>query len=549
MAQPRQERPYWSQVLRSLREARGMTQDGWALQLGYGRATVRRWESGETVPSAHAEGKILDLCQERALFRRYTDGPLAGVRVTPDWLSDLLAEARLGNVERPSPTAPRPITTATTQYARSGDIAIAYQVFGSGPIDLVVTPGTVSHRELEWEHPGFTEFFERLASFARVIIFDKRGTGMSDRVEAGTLEERMDDIRAVMDAAGSHRAALFGVSEGGPMSILFAATYPERTRALLLYGAYACEWHPTEYPLGAPLPPLENRAERLRDVWGRPDSGFVNRYAPSVANDPAAHEWWARYLRISASPGAAIALITMNASIDVRHILPTIRVPTLVMHRRGDRAVEIEHGRYLAEHIPGARYVELEGIDHLPIYGDIESVTRETGAFLKDLEVDPDVESVLATVLTARVHSPAQDRQTPHDRSLETLLTIAHREISRLRGRKVSIGANHIVASFDGPSRAVRCARAIHEAASSFDLEARSGLHTGEVEVNNGNVSGVTLDVSAYVADKAGSGEILATSTVTDLIPGSGFQFTEQHSSQIPNAPGHLRLFSVLTGD
>jgi pimeloyl-ACP methyl ester carboxylesterase len=526
-----------------------MTQDGWALQLGYGRATVRRWESGETVPSAHAEGKILDLCRERALFRRYTDGPLAGVQVTPEWLSDLLAEARLGNVERLSPAPPRPLSPATTQYARSGDIAIAYQVFGSGPIDLVVTPGTVSHRELEWEHPGFTEFFERLASFARVIIFDKRGTGMSDRVEAGTLEERIDDIRAVMDAAGSHRAALFGVSEGGPMSILFAATYPERTRALLLYGAYACEWHPTEYPLGVPRPPLEDRAERLRNVWGRPDSGFVQIYAPSVANDPAAHEWWARYLRISASPGAAIALITMNASIDVRHFLPAIRVPTLIMHRRGDRAVEVEHGRYLAEHIPAARYVELEGIDHLPIYGDIESVTQETESFLRSLEVEPDVESVLATVLTTHVRPPAQDREPAGDQSLETILTIARREISRFRGRDVRIAANQIVASFDGPSRAVRCARAIHEAASSFDLDACSGLHTGEVEVHNGSLSGVALDISAHVAEKAGPGEILATSTVTDLIPGSGFAFTEHHSGEIPNAPGHLRLFSVVDGE
>jgi pimeloyl-ACP methyl ester carboxylesterase/transcriptional regulator with XRE-family HTH domain len=523
MAHSRSERPYWSQVLRALREARGMTQEGWARQIGYGRATVKRWESGETVPSADAESKIIALCHERALFRPFRDGPLSGVRVTPDWLSDLLVSARLEHARRQSSAVIDQVAVpgAVTRYAMSGDVAIAYQVFGEGPVDLVVTPGLISHRELEWEHPRFAEFLRQFAGIGRVAIFDKRGTGMSDRVPAGTMEERMDDIRSVMDAAGMDRAVLVGVSEGGPLSILFAATWPERTQALVLYGAFACEWHPDHHPFGKPLSPLEERVKRLRSNWGKNVESFLQMYAPSIANDPAEQDWWARYLQIGASPGAAVALISMNSEIDVRHVLPAIKVPTLILHRRGDRATDLEHGQYLARHIPGAHYVEMDGEDHLPMYGDLDRLIHEIRVFVDDVQTRSDVDSILTTVLTIEMSIPIARCAEEESILQDTFQSLAQESISNYRGEIVAQDRAVCVAHFDGPSRAVRCGCEIVGLTAAQGIDVRVALHTGEVQRSGRMVTGAPVTISREISGIANDGEVLISRTVNDLIAGS----------------------------
>lgn len=535
MAHSRVDRPYWSQVLRALREARGMTQDGWAMQIGYGRATVKRWEAGETVPSADAETKIISLCHERALFRPFRDGPLAGVRVTPEWLADLLASARLEHARQQSRpnSGQRSRDTPTTQYAMSGDVAIAYQVFGNGPVDLVLTPGMVSHRELEWEHAGFASFFEQFAAIGRVAIFDKRGTGMSDRVPAGTLEDRMDDIRAVMDAAGMERAVLVGISEGGPLSILFAATYPERTRALVLYGAFACEWDPEHDPPATPAAPPAEQVKRIRESWGQNTARFLQSYAPSVSEDPDEQRWWSRYLQYGASPGAAVALITMNAEIDVRHVLPAVRVPSLVLHRCGDRATDVEHGRYLGRQIPDARYVEMEGDDHLPMFGDTGRIVREVHQFIAGLQSRPEIDSVLTTVVAFHIELSGARCENEESILLQPMLEHAYREIKRSGGVIAGQTETGGIAYFDGPSRAVRCATEIVWYASSSDVDARAGVHTGEVQRQGSAISGLPVTISQRIADLAETGEVLASRTVADLVAGSGFTF-EEHEVHFP---------------
>jgi pimeloyl-ACP methyl ester carboxylesterase/transcriptional regulator with XRE-family HTH domain len=547
MAHSRSERPYWSQVLRSLREARGMTQDGWAMQIGYGRATVKRWEAGETVPSADAEAKIIGLCHERALFRPFKDGPLAGVRVTPEWVSDLLASARLENARVQSKPATRqsPLARTPTQYAMSGDVAIAYQVFGEGPVDLVVTPGLVSHRELEWEHPRFAEFLQHFARIGRVAIFDKRGTGMSDRVPAGTMEERMDDIRSVMDAAGMEQAVLVGVSEGGPLSILFAATYPERTQALVLYGAFACEWSSDLYPLGEPVPVPDEQIERIRATWGQNAQRFLMNYAPSVADDPAEQSWWARYLRTSASPGAAIALISMNSQIDVRHVLQSIHIPTLVLHREGDRATEVRHGRFLAQQIQGARYVEMAGDDHLPMYGDLDRLIGEIRTFVDDVHTRPEVDSVLTTVLTIDMEIPIARCASEESILLDTFQDLVQREIKRHRGEMIRYTETQRTAHFDGPSRAVQCACEVVAAAAMQGIDARAGLHTGEVQRCGDQITGSPIIISKEICDLAASGDVLLSRTVRDLIAGSRLAFEDRGDHELAPAADQLSIFRV----
>jgi len=541
-------RPYWSQALRALREARGITQAGWAAQLGYGRATVRRWEAGETVPSADAEAAIVELCRERGLFRRFSDGPLAGVQVNAEWIADLLASARLDGHERPDdPRQDRAVTPPPVRYALSGDVAIAYQVFGDGPVDLVVTPGAVSHREVEWEYPGAARFFSRLAEAARVIIFDKRGTGMSDRVAAGTLEERVDDIRAVMDAEGVEQVTLFGISEGGPMSILFAATYPERTRALILYGAFANDRRLDSSQPEPSREELQAQVERYRRDWGTKEFRFLELYGPSIAGDPEQREWWARYLRMSASPGAVVALGRMNAEIDVRHVLPSLHLPVLVLHRTGDLAVDIATGRHLAQLIPGARFIELPGDDHVPWIGDVDSITGVVADFITDIPEAPEVDRVLASILAVRVVDPSSYGLLP-DKSMALALSLIRRERTRYRGRELAPDGKAILISFDGPTRAVRCAAAILEAVRSSDLDAAFGIHTGEVELQENSTTGSAIDVSIDIAGLADPGEILVSRTVTDLIAGSQLVFVrhevENHSGPASQWP-LFRLESI----
>ena len=432
-----------------------------------------------------------------------------------------------------------------THYARSGDVHIAYQVVGDGPLDLVLVPGFISHVEGWWEEPLCARFVERLASFSRLILFDKRGTGLSDR-EFGvpTLEQRMDDVRAVQAAAGSERAAVLGISEGGPMSVLFAATYPERTAALVLYGTFAefRSWVPTREALEGILGYMD------RD-WGTGRS--LPHFAPSLAAEPRFRRWWARHERGGASPGAAMALMRMNSEIDVRHVLPAIRVPTLILHRTGDVTVDVEAGRYQAAHIHGARYVELPGTDHLPFVGDSEAILAEIEEFLTGVRPVAEPDRVLATVLFTDIVDSTRRAAALGDRRWRELLEAHHsatrRELGRHRGREVKSLGDGFLAAFDGPARAVRCAEAIAVAMRPLGLEVRAGLHTGECEVMGEDLGGLAVHIAARVAAQAGPGEVLVSSTVKDLVAGSGLQFEDRGTRALKGIPDEWRLFA-LTG-
>ena len=446
-------------------------------------------------------------------------------------------------IETSLPRAPE------TMYARSGDVNIAYQVVGDAPLDLVFVMGWVSHMEYFWREPRFARFLMRLASFSRLILFDKRGTGLSDRVpinQLPTLEQRMDDVRAVMDAVGSERAALCGVSEGGPMCSLFAATYPEKTLALVMIGTYAKRIRDAEYPWGPTQEQREHFFEVMRKQWGGPVG--IDERAPSAANDPAFRDWWATYLRMGASPGAAVALTQMNAEIDVRNVLPSIRVPSLVIHRADDHCLKVEEGRFVAERIPGAKFVEFPGNDHLPFIGDQDAILDEVEEFLTGVRHHVEPDTVLATVLVGRIVGVKEHVQRlGTNRWLELLRRLhAHitKEIEWFRGREIDIVENRILAIFDGPARAIRCASAITEYASRLGVETCTGLHTGECEIVDGQVQGVAAQMCVCVANEAEPGEVLVSSTVKDLVAGSGINF-ENRGTHMLSGCGEWRLFAV----
>ena len=435
-----------------------------------------------------------------------------------------------------------------TQYAKSGDLHIAYQVTGQGPLDLVWIPGFVSHLECMWEHPWPRRLLERLGSFSRLIRFDKRGTGLSDRVGSiPTLEQRMDDVRAVMDAAGSERAALFGISEGGPMSILFAATYPERTTALALYGSYARRSWAPDHPFGHTGEEWSRAIAAIEDTWG--DPAGIDVGAPGATEDVSYRQWWATFQRLAASPGAAVAVMEMNKEIDVRPVLPTIHVPALVLHRKGDRVVHVEQGRYLAAHIRGARLVELPGADHTPWVGDMDPISNEVEEFLTGRRHEVEVDRVLATVLFADVVGSTERAAALGDRKWRELLgeyyALARRELARFRGREVDTAGDGFFAAFDGPARAIRCAEAISAGVEPLGVRIRTGLHTGECEVIGDKVGGIAVHIGARVAGLAGPGEILVSGTVRDLVAGSGIRFEERGAHTLKGVPGEWRLFAV----
>lgn len=447
-----------------------------------------------------------------------------------------------------------------TMYARSGDVNIAYQVIGEAPIDLVFVMGWVSHLEYFWREPSFARFLLRLASFARLILFDKRGTGLSDRVplnELPTLEQRMDDVRAVMDAVGSERAALCGVSEGGPMCSLFAATYPEKTLALVMIGTYAKRIRDDDYPWAPTTEQRQHFFEEMRQQWGGP-VGLEER-APSVAGDPKFREWWATYLRMGASPGAALALTQMNAEIDVRQVLPSVHVPTLVIHRTGDQCLKVEEGRYVAERIPSAKYVELPGKDHLPFVGDQDAILDEVEEFLTGVRHRLERDTVLATVLFTQIvdsNEHASRLGNEHWYALlDRLREQVRKEIEWFRGREIDMVGDRPLAIFDGPARAIRCACAITEYATRLGLMMRAGLHTGECEMvgpgdvpSGVKVSGIAPLVGAQVANRAAAREVLVSSTVKDLVAGSGIQFADKGVHTLADVPGDWRLFAVERG-
>ena len=442
-----------------------------------------------------------------------------------------------------------------TRYARSGDVSIAYQVTGEGSFDLVHVPPFVSHVELAWQVPGMATFNQRLASFSRSIRFDKRGTGMSDRVTgAPTLETRMDDVRAVMDAVGSERAALLGVSEGGPLSILFAATYPERVWALVLAGSYARVLWAPDYPAGTREEDYRQYLERVERAWGTAEhaTGAAQHLAPSA--DDEGKRALATLLRQSASPGAAAALARMNMEIDVRHVLPAIRVPTLVLNRSGDSQGIVGGSRYLAEHVSGARHVELPGVDHAMFAGDVDSYLDEIERFVTEVweeraweEAEP--ERVLATVLfTDIVGSTARAVELGDSRWRELIQAhhgLIRRQLVRFRGTELDTAGDGFFASFDGPARAIRCATAISEGVRDLGIEVRAGLHTGECERIDRKVGGIAVNIGARVAAEAGAGEVLVSSTVKDLVAGSGIEFRDRGVAELKGVPGEWRLFAV----
>jgi pimeloyl-ACP methyl ester carboxylesterase/class 3 adenylate cyclase len=422
-------------------------------------------------------------------------------------------------------------------------------VLGDGPLDLVFVMGWITHLEYFWREPSFARFLRRLASFSRLILFDKRGTGLSDRVplsELPTLEQRMDDVRAVMEAVGSRRAALCGVSEGGPMCALFAATYPERTTALVMIGTYAKRIWAPDYPWAPTAEARQRFFELMEREWGGP-VGIAER-APSRAGDPAFRDWWATYLRMGASPGAAVALTRMNAEADVRHVLPTIRVPSLVIHRSGDACLKVEEGRYVAERIPGARFVELPGDDHLPFVGDADAIVDEMEEFLTGVRHVSAPERVLATVLALRVVSGGGVAAPASAAGAAAALPRQREAIDRLlasfRGREVALTDGGLTATFDGPARAVRCAAGLLTTLRREGLGLATGLHTGECDVAGGSLAGLPLELAASVASRAASGEILVSGTVRDLVAGSGIGFADHGSLALP-PHGEWRLYRV----
>lgn len=433
-----------------------------------------------------------------------------------------------------------------TMYARSGEVNIAYQVIGDAPLDLVFVMGWVSHLEYFWREPNFARFLLRLASFSRLILFDKRGTGLSDRVpinQLPTLEQRMDDVRAVMNAVGSERAALCGVSEGGPMCSLFAATYPEKTLALVMIGTYAKRIRDAEYPWGPTQEQREQFFDVMREQWGGPVG--IDERAPSLANDPKFREWWATYLRMGASPGAAVALTQMNAEIDVRNVLPSIRVPSLVIHRTDDQCLKVEEGRFVADRIPGAKFVELPGNDHLPFVGDQEAILDEMEEFLTGVRHTLEPDTVLATVLFTRIAGTNnQLRLSNWEELLRRLRAHIAKEIEWFRGRELDMVGDRPLAIFDGPARAIRCALAITEYASRLGVETRAGLHTGECEIVDGKVAGAAAEIGECVANEAEAGEVLVSGTVKDLVAGSGIKFDDR-GIRLMSDCGEWRLFAV----
>lgn len=433
-----------------------------------------------------------------------------------------------------------------TMYTKSGRTSLAYQVIGAGPVDLVFVPGSVSHLEFAWTNPVLARVIERFASFSRFIQFDKRGTGMSDR-EAGiaTMEERMDDIRAVMDAAGSERAAIYGISEGGPLAALFAATHPDRTAALVLFGTFP---RVTEAPgwLGIPQDMWDAGIEDSVSSFGEgPD---LTVWAPSVANDPSERAWWGALERMGASPGAVRALLTMNGQIDVREALPTIGVPTLVLHRRGDRVVPLAGGQYMAAHIPNARFVALDGEDHLP-YGDMDSLIDEIEEFVTGTRRGPRPERVLSTVVFTDIVGSTEVAARVGDKEWRTLLDrhdAAARKIAEDHaGRFVKSTGDGVLTTFDGPARGARFAAALAEVLTGMGLQQCAGIHTGEIEVRGDDIGGIGVHIAARICALAAAGEILTSRTLKDLTAGSGLQFEDRGTHALKGVPETWQIFAV----
>jgi len=435
------------------------------------------------------------------------------------------------------------------EYARSGEVSVAYQVVGEGLVDLVLVEGAFTNRHVMWELPSSRRFYERLASFSRVIVFDKRGMGLSDRVPAGTLEERMDDVRAVMDAVGSERAAVYGASEGGPLSLLFAAAHPERTVALILAGAEVKEETTEDWPWGEGT--REHHEEYMRLIperWNKAPASLAS-FMPSRGDDPELIEWYTRLKVQSASPASAAAFSDMAFGIDVRHVVPTIHTPTLILHAVDDQVCHVENARFLARTIPHARFVELSGGDHA-MWGDQEDAAlAEIREFLTGVREAPEPDRVLATVLFTDLVGSTERARELGDRRWTELLEAHHaavrRELARFSGREIDTAGDGFLAAFDGPARAIRCGRAVIDALGGLGLQVRSGVHTGECEVVGDKLAGLAVHIGARVAAEAAPGDVLVSSTVRDLIAGSGIKLVDRGLHELKGVEGPRRLYAV----
>jgi pimeloyl-ACP methyl ester carboxylesterase len=436
------------------------------------------------------------------------------------------------------------------RFARSGDVHVAYRCVGEGPIDLVYVQGASTHLEIEWELPQFRRYCERLAEFSRLILFDKRGMGMSDRVPgATTLEERMDDIRAVLDDLGSERAAVMGESEGGPLAMLFAAAHPERTVALILQGAEVRERKDEDWPWGESTEvEFEQAMASLPERWGK--GRAFQHLVPSMGDLEWGREWRGRVQMHSNTPGGAEAFMRMAFDIDVREVVPIINVPTLVIHAVEDQVCHVENARFLARTIRGAHYVELPGEDHVPWFDPDETIA-EIREFLTGTREASTPDRMLATVLFTDLVGSTARAADLGDRRWRDLLeqhsAAIRRELARFDGSEMDTAGDGFFATFDGPARAIRCAQAIVGSVRPFGLEVRAGLHTGEVEVADGKVAGIAVNIGARVAARAEAGEVLVSSTVRDLVAGSGLEFAERGSAELKGVPGEWRLYAVTS--
>jgi pimeloyl-ACP methyl ester carboxylesterase len=434
-------------------------------------------------------------------------------------------------------------------YAQSGDVSIAYQVVGDGPIDLVFVAGAITNLEVLWEDPDYRRFCERLGTFSRLLLFDKRGMGLSDRVRVGTLEERMDDVRAVMDAAGSDSAALMGVSEGGPLSMLFAASLPERTRALVLCGAEVKEERTDDWPWGESTRAEFEQALDLDRVVARWGKGLAaDHIFPNRQGDEAFRHWFGRLQVQSATPKDAVAFMRMAFEIDVRQVVPSIKVPTLIIHHTDDQVCHVENARWLARHVDGARYLELPGNEHVP-WIDRDEILAETQEFLTGVREPAEPDRVLATVLFTDIVDSTARAAALGDRAWRQVLdrhdTISSSTVSECDGRVVKGTGDGMLATFDAPARGLRCADTLRSSLSDVGITIRAGVHTGEIELRGDDVSGIGVHIAARVAALAGSGELLASRTVKDLVAGSGYAFTSRGVHSLKGVPDEWELLAV----
>lgn len=440
-----------------------------------------------------------------------------------------------------------------TRYAKCGNLNIAYQVVGDGPVDLVYVPGWVSHIDMVWDDPKLSDFLIKLSNFSRLILFDKRGTGLSDRVsELSTLEERMADICSVMDAAGSERAVIFGHSEGGTVSCLFAATYPQRTVALITFGVFAKRLYSVEYPWAPSKEDRDKFYKSIEEEWGNGQTMGLEKIMPSLSHNRHYYDWFASYLRSAASPGAALALARMNSEADITNILNTIKIPVLVLHRTDDMDSSVEEGKYIAGRIPNARFVELPGSDHVFWVGDTYSVIAEIEEFITGVRPQRVFDRFLATILFTDIVNSTRQLSVKGDRKWMEILAvhnqIVRKQLARFNGKEIKITGDGFLAIFDGPSKAIRCAEAIREALHIVDIEFTAGIHTGECEVlDTDDIGGMAVHIASRVLSKAATGQILITMTVKYLLGGTGLEFTDMGEFNLKGIDDAYRLYALKT--